>query len=127
MFRDIDQEEKIVDESRKALLACQTKCIKLQKQVTCGLWYTSPPFLMHNTLILGVGTLYGSGQYFFVGGGVTLTNIKKLTLLCSFYLPIFSMQLEHSKKKNDTGKIQSIEIELTTVSTFYRQGYVSII
>ena len=33
MFRDIDQEEKIVDESRKALLACQTKYLKLQKQV----------------------------------------------------------------------------------------------
>ena len=33
VFRDIDQEEKIVDESRKALLACKTKCIKLQKQV----------------------------------------------------------------------------------------------
>ncbi|CAI7994409.1 hypothetical protein GBAR_LOCUS1440, partial [Geodia barretti] len=54
VFRDIDQEEKIVDESRKALLACQTKYLKLQKQ------------------------------------------------------------LEHSKKKNDAGKIQSIEIELTT-------------
>ena len=27
-----------------------------------------------------------------------------------------SVQLEHSKKRNDTAKVQSIEIELTTVS-----------
>lgn len=33
VFRDIDQEEKIVEESRKALLACKAKNLKLQKQV----------------------------------------------------------------------------------------------
>ena len=56
MFRDVEQEERIVDESRKAFLASKTKCLKLQKQ------------------------------------------------------------LEHSRKKNDTTKVQSLEIELTTVS-----------
>ena len=36
MFRDIDQEERIVDESRKALLTCEAKYMKLLKQVMDG-------------------------------------------------------------------------------------------
>ena len=37
-------------------------------------------------------------------------------LVTTILLYVVKLQLEHSKKKNDTGKIQSIEIELTTVS-----------
>ena len=82
MFRDIDQEEKIVDESRKALLACKTKCIKLQKQVCT---YVSI---------------------------LTLKQANKCMCILSHF------QLDHSKKKNDTAKVQSIEVELTTVSPY---------
>ena len=32
-------------------------------------------------------------------------------------LVFLQLQMEHSKKKNDTAKVQSLEIELTTVST----------
>jgi hypothetical protein len=59
VFKDIDQEERIVEESRKALLACKAKFFKLQKQ------------------------------------------------------------MEHSKRKNDTAKVQSLEVELTTQGSLH--------
>ena len=45
MFRDIDQEERIVDESRKALLTSEAKYTKLLKQVMD--WSSMCVFCVH--------------------------------------------------------------------------------